>query len=58
VRILASIARATYDARARADLVAASGIEEVTRVLSESAKRTRESMRPTSSSHKRRRSLG
>jgi Kef-type K+ transport system membrane component KefB/mannitol/fructose-specific phosphotransferase system IIA component len=58
VRILASIARATYDARARADLVAASGIEEVTRVLSESAKRTRESMRPPASSRKRRRSLG
>jgi Kef-type K+ transport system membrane component KefB/mannitol/fructose-specific phosphotransferase system IIA component (Ntr-type) len=57
VRILASIARATYDARARADLVAASGIEEVTRVLSESAKRTRESMRPPASS-RRRRSLG
>ncbi len=54
VRILASIARATYDARARADLVAASGIEEVTRVLSESAKRTRESMRPPSSSRRRR----
>jgi mannitol/fructose-specific phosphotransferase system IIA component (Ntr-type) len=50
VRILASIARATYDARARADLVAANGIEEVTRVLSESAKRTRESMRPTKTS--------
>ena len=46
VRILASIARATYDARARADLVAASGLEEVTRVLSDSAKRTRESQRP------------
>jgi Kef-type K+ transport system membrane component KefB/mannitol/fructose-specific phosphotransferase system IIA component (Ntr-type) len=50
VRILASIARATYDARARTDLVAANGIEEVTRVLSESAKRTRESMRPTKTS--------
>lgn len=46
VRILASIARATFDARSRADLVAASGIEEVTRVLSESARRTRESQRP------------
>jgi Kef-type K+ transport system membrane component KefB/mannitol/fructose-specific phosphotransferase system IIA component (Ntr-type) len=46
VRILASIARATFDARSRDDLVAASGIEEVTRVLSESAKRTRESQRP------------
>jgi Kef-type K+ transport system membrane component KefB/mannitol/fructose-specific phosphotransferase system IIA component (Ntr-type) len=50
VRILASIARATYDARARTDLVAANGIEEVTRVLSESAKRTRESMRPAKTS--------
>jgi Kef-type K+ transport system membrane component KefB/mannitol/fructose-specific phosphotransferase system IIA component (Ntr-type) len=58
VRILASIARATYDARARQDLVAASGIDEVTRVLSESAKRTRESMRPPGSARKRRRSLG
>jgi|CZKU01.1.fsa_nt_gi Kef-type K+ transport system membrane component KefB/mannitol/fructose-specific phosphotransferase system IIA component len=47
VRILASIARATYDVRARADLVAAIGLEEVTRVLSESARRTRESLRPT-----------
>ena len=46
VRILASIARATFDARSRDDLVAASGIEEVTRVLSDSAKRTRESQRP------------
>jgi mannitol/fructose-specific phosphotransferase system IIA component (Ntr-type) len=46
VRILASIARATYDARAREELAAASGIEEVTRVLGQSAKRTRESMRP------------
>lgn len=55
VRILASIARATYDARSRADLVAASGIEEVTRVLSESAKRTRESMRPPASGRKKRR---
>lgn len=55
VRILASIARATYDARSRADLVAASGIEEVTRVLSESAKRTRESMRPPASDRKKRR---
>lgn len=46
VRILASIARATYDARAREELMAASGIEEVTRVLAKSAKRTRESRRP------------
>jgi len=46
VRILASIARATFDARARDELLAASGLEEVTRVLSQSAKRTRESMRP------------
>jgi Kef-type K+ transport system membrane component KefB/mannitol/fructose-specific phosphotransferase system IIA component (Ntr-type) len=46
VRILASIARATYDARARDELVAASGLEEVTRVLAQSARRTRESQRP------------
>jgi len=58
VRILASIARATYDARAREDLVAASGIDEVTRVLSESAKRTRESMRPPGGGRKKRRLLG
>jgi Kef-type K+ transport system membrane component KefB/mannitol/fructose-specific phosphotransferase system IIA component (Ntr-type) len=58
VRILASIARATYDARARDDLVAANGIDEVTRVLSESAKRTRESMRPPASERKRRRPVG
>jgi hypothetical protein len=48
VRILASIARATFDARGRAELLAASGLEEVTRVLNLSAKRTRESMRPRS----------
>jgi mannitol/fructose-specific phosphotransferase system IIA component (Ntr-type) len=48
VRILASIARATYDARARDDLMAARGIDEVVRVLTQSAKRTRESMRPPS----------
>jgi len=46
VRILASIARATFDARGREELLAASGLEEVTRVLNRSAKRTRESMRP------------
>jgi Kef-type K+ transport system membrane component KefB/mannitol/fructose-specific phosphotransferase system IIA component (Ntr-type) len=46
VRILASIARATHDARSREELGAASGLEEVTRVLSESARRTLESMRP------------
>ncbi|HEX3771842.1 MAG TPA: cation:proton antiporter [Polyangiaceae bacterium] len=46
VRILASIARATFDEKARTDLAAVSGIEEVTRVLSESAKRTRASQRP------------
>jgi Kef-type K+ transport system membrane component KefB len=46
VRILASIARATYDAQAREELVAAKGLEEVTRVLARSAKRTRESQRP------------
>jgi Kef-type K+ transport system membrane component KefB/mannitol/fructose-specific phosphotransferase system IIA component (Ntr-type) len=46
VRILASIARATFDAKAREDLVAASGVEEVTRVLAQSARRTRQSQRP------------
>jgi PTS system fructose-specific IIC component len=46
VRILASIARATVDARGREELMAASGLEEVTQVLNRSAKRTRESMRP------------
>jgi PTS system fructose-specific IIC component len=46
VRILASIARSTFDARGREELLAASGLEEVTRVLNSSAKRTRESMRP------------
>jgi Kef-type K+ transport system membrane component KefB/mannitol/fructose-specific phosphotransferase system IIA component (Ntr-type) len=46
VRILASIARATHDARARQELAVASGLDEVTRVLAQSAKRTRESVRP------------
>ena len=46
VRILASIARSTYDARAREELASASGLDEVTRVLAQSAKRTRDSMRP------------
>ncbi|HEV3191036.1 MAG TPA: cation:proton antiporter [Polyangiaceae bacterium] len=46
VRILASIARATFDPRAREELAAASGLEEVTRALAESAKRTRASQRP------------
>ncbi|MGA3121604.1 MAG: cation:proton antiporter [Polyangiaceae bacterium] len=46
VRILASIARATFDARARQELVAASGLDEITRVLSDSARRTRASQRP------------
>ncbi|MGO9832876.1 MAG: cation:proton antiporter [Polyangiaceae bacterium] len=48
LRILASIARATYDARAREDLIAAATLDEVTRVLAHSAKRTRESQRPPS----------
>jgi mannitol/fructose-specific phosphotransferase system IIA component (Ntr-type) len=48
VRILASIARATIEPRARDEIVAAAGIEEVTQVLARSAKRTRESMRPAS----------
>jgi mannitol/fructose-specific phosphotransferase system IIA component (Ntr-type) len=46
VRILASIARATFGSRARELLTRATGIEEVTRALSESARRTRESQRP------------
>jgi Kef-type K+ transport system membrane component KefB/mannitol/fructose-specific phosphotransferase system IIA component (Ntr-type) len=46
VRILASIARATYDARAREELMAARGIDEVVRALMRNAKRTRESQRP------------
>jgi PTS system fructose-specific IIC component len=46
VRILASIARSTFDARAREELLGAAGLDEVVRVLSRSAKRTRESMRP------------
>jgi Kef-type K+ transport system membrane component KefB/mannitol/fructose-specific phosphotransferase system IIA component (Ntr-type) len=46
VRILASIARATVDARARDDLLAAAGLDEAVRTLSESARRTRASMRP------------
>jgi PTS system nitrogen regulatory IIA component len=48
VRILASIARATYDARARDELTKATTVEEAARVLARSAKRTRESMRPSS----------
>jgi Kef-type K+ transport system membrane component KefB/mannitol/fructose-specific phosphotransferase system IIA component (Ntr-type) len=47
VRILASIARATYDALARDELMAARGLDEVVRVLMKSAKRTRESQRPS-----------
>jgi Kef-type K+ transport system membrane component KefB/mannitol/fructose-specific phosphotransferase system IIA component (Ntr-type) len=46
VRILASIARATFDPRARDDLAAAAGLDEVTRVLAQSARRTIESRRP------------
>ena len=42
VRILASIARATFHARGRAELGAASDLHEVVRVLGESAKRMRE----------------
>lgn len=49
VRILASIARATLEQGARDELVGASGLEEVTRVLARSAKKTRESMRPSRS---------
>ena len=46
VRILASIARATFDPRAREELAAARGLDEVTRVLAQSARRTIESRRP------------
>jgi Kef-type K+ transport system membrane component KefB/mannitol/fructose-specific phosphotransferase system IIA component (Ntr-type) len=53
VRILASIARATYGERAREELAAASGIDEVTRVMQASAKRTRESMRPKTKTKRR-----
>lgn len=48
VRILASIARATFDALAREELAAAADLDEVIRVLAKSAKRTRQSMGPTS----------
>jgi mannitol/fructose-specific phosphotransferase system IIA component (Ntr-type) len=47
VRILASIARATIDPAARDAIVAAAGLDEVTRVLARSAQKTRESMRPS-----------
>jgi Kef-type K+ transport system membrane component KefB/mannitol/fructose-specific phosphotransferase system IIA component (Ntr-type) len=50
VRILASIARATYDARAREELMAARGIDEVVRALMRNARRTRESHRPAAPS--------
>jgi Kef-type K+ transport system membrane component KefB/mannitol/fructose-specific phosphotransferase system IIA component (Ntr-type) len=46
IRILASIARATFGAHAREDLAAASGLTEAVRVLAQSAKRTRERFRP------------
>jgi Kef-type K+ transport system membrane component KefB/mannitol/fructose-specific phosphotransferase system IIA component (Ntr-type) len=46
VRILASIARATFDGRAREELAAANDLEEVTVVLAQSAKRTVDSRRP------------
>ncbi len=46
VRILASIARATIEQEARDELVAARDLEEVTRVLARSARKTRASMRP------------
>jgi mannitol/fructose-specific phosphotransferase system IIA component (Ntr-type) len=46
IRILASIARATVSSSAREQLGRAAGPDEVIRVLAESAKRTRESMRP------------
>ncbi len=46
VRILASIARATIDPAARDAIVAAAGVDEVTRVMAKSAHKTKESMRP------------
>jgi Kef-type K+ transport system membrane component KefB/mannitol/fructose-specific phosphotransferase system IIA component (Ntr-type) len=46
IRILASIARATTDAGAREQLGLANGLDEVTRVLAESARKTRLSERP------------
>jgi mannitol/fructose-specific phosphotransferase system IIA component (Ntr-type) len=46
LRILASIARATSAEAAREELGAAHGLEEVTRVLADSAQKTRESQRP------------
>jgi mannitol/fructose-specific phosphotransferase system IIA component (Ntr-type) len=46
VRILASIARATFDAQGREELAAAADLDEVTQVLARCAKRTRQSMRP------------
>jgi mannitol/fructose-specific phosphotransferase system IIA component (Ntr-type) len=48
VHILASIARATFDSQAREELAAAADLDEVTRALAKSAKRTRQSMRPRS----------
>jgi Kef-type K+ transport system membrane component KefB/mannitol/fructose-specific phosphotransferase system IIA component (Ntr-type) len=54
VRILASIARATFDLQARRELAAASGLEEVVTVLAQSAKRTRESQRPARERRERR----
>jgi len=46
LRILASIARATIDESARELLGRANGLEEVTRVLEDSAQKTRQSQRP------------
>jgi mannitol/fructose-specific phosphotransferase system IIA component (Ntr-type) len=46
VRILASIARAVFDDKARADLMNADGFDEVTRALARSARRITESQRP------------
>ena len=46
VRILASIARAIYDQRARKELLEAKEFEDVVRVLSTSARRVKESQRP------------
>jgi Kef-type K+ transport system membrane component KefB/mannitol/fructose-specific phosphotransferase system IIA component len=53
IRILASIARATIAGAAREQLGLATGLEEVTRVLAESARKTRLSQRPKRGAPKR-----
>jgi mannitol/fructose-specific phosphotransferase system IIA component (Ntr-type) len=51
VQILASIARAVFDARAREELMAAANLDEVTRVLGESATRTAAATRGRRAAH-------